>query len=85
MDAEYWRMMGRLGAFTMHSRHNARETTAPARAAAWRRYEDMVDPGRVLDAEDRKARATAARRAELIRMSIRSQEVRRERRGAAGR
>lgn len=80
-DVEYWRLMGRLGAFTMHSKYNAKELTKPARAAAWKRYLDMVDPERKLTPEDRDARATAARHAQMIRMSQKSQAARRAKKG----
>lgn len=80
-DIEYWRLMGRLGAFELHSRYNAKELTKNARAAVWKRFEDQVDPDRVLDPDDRKARAKAAQHAHMIRLSQRSQAVRRERKG----
>ena len=80
-DAEYWKLMGKLGAFTLHSKYNARDLTANARAAAWKRYLDMVDPERKLTPEDRDTRATAARHAHMIRMSQKRQATRRARRG----
>ena len=82
-DLEYWRLMGKLGAFELHARYNAKELTKPAREAAWKRYLDMVDPGRTLSDEDRNARATAARHAQMIRMSQKSQAARRAKNGLA--
>lgn len=83
IDIELAKVYGRLGAYEQHARHSARKTTAKAREAAWRRFEDMVDPRRELDPDERRTRALAARRAELIRMSLKSREVRAARRRAA--
>ena len=83
IDIELARVYGRLGAYEQHARHSAVKTTVKAREAAWRRFEDMVDPDRKLDPEERHTRALAARRAALIRMSLRSRDVRRARKLAA--
>ncbi len=80
-DAEYWKLMGKLGAFTLHSKYNAKDLTKNARAAAWKRYLDMVDPERTLSEEDRDGRAPAARHAHMIRMSQKSQAVHRAKKG----
>jgi hypothetical protein len=78
-DHELW---GRIGAYAMHAKHDARETTKAARAAWNQRFEDEVDPERVLDPEDRAARAAAARKAYMLRLSLKSAQVRRERSAA---
>jgi hypothetical protein len=80
---ELARVYGRIGAYEQHSRHSAVKTTEKARAAAFRRFEDFVDPEHVLDPEERHTRALAARHAELLRMSLKSREVRRARKLAA--
>jgi hypothetical protein len=74
-----FRKLGRIGALTMHSRNDARETTKAARAAFDRRFELQVDPEGLLDPADRAARARAARRAHMLRMSMKSAKMRRER------
>ena len=83
MDDNDHVLWGRIGAYRLHSLYDARETTKAARAAFDKRFEDEVDPERVLDPEDRAARAAAARKAYMLRLSMRSAKVRRER--AAGR
>ncbi|HZN75699.1 MAG TPA: hypothetical protein VFC00_29050 [Micromonosporaceae bacterium] len=59
-----------------------REMTAPARAARAQRLEDLVDPNRELDPQDRAARVSAARRAEMARLAARAVAARKTRREA---
>ena len=75
-------LRGRIGAFEQHARHNARETTAAARAAFLARFERQVDPNGVLPAAERTRRAEYARRAHMARLALAS--ARKRRRGAAG-
>ena len=49
-------LMGRMGAYIAHSRHDPRETTAAGRKAFWSSFERKVDPEGVLDPEDLIAR-----------------------------
>ena len=56
--------------------------TAPARTAAWQKFEDQVDPERRLTPAERALRAEAARRAHFQRMALRSAQVRRARRAS---
>ena len=72
-------LLGRIGAHVMHSQHDARETTRAARAAFNARFDDEVDPERILDPADRVARAAAARKAYMLGLSLKSAKVRRER------
>jgi len=51
--------------------------TAPARAAALRKYEDQVDPDRTLDPAERARRAEYARRAHMLRLARLSAQARR--------
>ena len=81
-DMDYT-LLGRIGAYKMHSLYDARETTKAARAAFLGRFEREVDPDGVLDPAERATRAAAARRAYMLGMSLKSARVRRER--AAGR
>lgn len=82
-DKEEWKRYARLGSYVMHSRYNAKEMTLPARQAAWRRFEDIVDKDRTLAPEDRYARAIAARHAHMLRIAMKSQAARRARKEAA--
>ena len=59
--------------------------TAPARAALLKRFEDEVDPDRVLPEAERLIRAEHARKAHYLRLSLKSAEARRERKGGASR
>lgn len=79
MTIDHSRLNARIGAYAMHARHSARETTRKAREAAWQRFIDQVDPDRVLEPEDREQRARAARHAHMLRMAQRSVEAREQR------
>lgn len=63
------REAGRLGGLSTRSRHDPRRITEPARLARWRKYLTAVDPDGILPPAERVARAEAARRAEMIRIS----------------
>ena len=80
-DTDYV-LLGRIGAYKMHSLYDARETTKAARAAFNARFDDEVDPERILDPADRAARAASARKAYMLRMSMKSAKLRRERAAA---
>ncbi len=69
-------LRGRLGAYTLHSRRDPRETTAPARAAFLARFEDQVDPDRVLPEAERLRRAESARKAHFARLALKSARAR---------
>jgi hypothetical protein len=68
---------GRIGAYVMHARHDARSTTAAARQAFDRRFLDLVDPDRSLPESERLRRAEAARRAYFVQLAYRSALARR--------
>jgi len=80
LSAEQRRLRARIGGFAVHSRHDSRDLTAPARAAFLRRFEEQVDPDRQLPAAERERRATAARRAYFAALAYRSSKARRARR-----
>lgn len=69
-------MLGRIGAFTLHSRHDAKETTQHARDTFLTRFEKEVDPDGVLPPEERARRAEYARKAYFLRLALRSAEAR---------
>src|SRR6266508_1823302 len=63
-------LRARLAAHTMHAKHDARETTAAARAAFLARFEAEVDPGNALPPEERRRRAEQARSAYFTRLAF---------------
>ena len=77
------KLLGRIGAYRLHAFYDSKELTQNARAAAYRKFEDLVDPDRTLEPGERRRRAIAARRAHMLQLSMRSAKVRRER-AAAG-
>jgi hypothetical protein len=72
-------LRARLGAFTLHSRYDSREITAPARAAFLARFEREVDPQGKLPEAERKRRAEHARRAYMVSLALKSVRARRRR------
>jgi hypothetical protein len=71
-------LIGRLGAYEQHARHDPRETTRAGRIAFMKRFEDQVDPERLLPEAERKRRAEAARKAYFTRLAIQSVKARRK-------
>src|SRR6266498_1966319 len=63
-------LRARLAAHTMHAQHDARETTAAARAAFLARFEAEVDPDGALPPEERRRRAEHARSAYFTRLAF---------------
>ncbi len=78
---------GHIGAMVTHSRHDARTTTAAARAAAraaaLARFEREVDPTGSLAPAERSRRAEYARRAYFAKLALKSARVRRANGAAA--
>lgn len=74
-------LSARLAAYTLHSRVDGSEHTAPARAAFLERFELEVDPDGTLSPEERTRRAQLARKAYFTRLALQSAKARR--RGAA--
>jgi hypothetical protein len=77
-------LRARLAAHTMHSQHDAHETTAAARAAFLARFEAEVDPNGVLTPEERKRRAEHARSAYFTRLAFERAKARRAERAEGG-
>lgn len=73
-------LRGRMGAYALHARYDARQTTAAARDAFLRRFLDEVDPGRVLPESERLRRAAAARKAYFTRLAYLASRRRHRRR-----
>jgi hypothetical protein len=72
-------LIGRIGAYTVHSRYDGHELTRPAREAFWSKFERDVDPEGVLDAAERARRAEMARKAHFARLAYLSAKARRQR------
>jgi hypothetical protein len=78
--ARYRSLIARLGAYEQHARHDPRETTRAGRTAFMKRFEDQVDPDRLLPEAQRLRRAEAARKAYFTRLAIQSVKARRKKR-----
>jgi hypothetical protein len=75
---------GRIGAHASWANtEDPSARTAPGRAAFLARFEDEVDPDRVLPEAERLRRAESARKAYFARLALKSAKVRRQRKGAA--
>jgi hypothetical protein len=57
---------GRIGACITHSWHDARELTSPARAAFLSTFEKQVDLDGVHSPDERRRRATLARKSHMV-------------------
>lgn len=69
----------RLGAHALHAQ--GKTNTAPARKAFNDRFENEVDPDRVLDPAERARRAEHARKAYFTGLALKSARARNSRRG----
>lgn len=69
-------LIGRIAAHSMHAKHDPRDTTAAGRAAFMRRFEDEVDPDRVLSDAERARRAESARKAYMAKLALKSAQAR---------
>lgn len=74
-------LYGRVGGLRLAATHDSREYTAAGRRAFLDRFERAVDPAGELQAEERARRATAARKAYMAELAVKSAVARRARRG----
>lgn len=72
------RLRARMAAHTRWSKDDPVTGTAAARAAFATRFEDEVDPGRVLSPEERARRVESARKAYFTRLAFLSAKARRK-------
>jgi hypothetical protein len=77
-------LRARIAAHAMHGRHDARQTTAKARAAFLAAFERQADPEGRLPAAERQRRAQQLRRAYFARLALASAKARKARRPAKG-
>jgi hypothetical protein len=74
-DAERW---GRIGGLTAWSLNGADVMVGPAHAGFRRRFENLVDPERVLPEAERHVRADRARRAHMLTLAALSAAARKK-------
>jgi len=75
-DTTSHRLRARLGAYSLHSQRDGRETTAAGRAAFLNGFEKQVDPDNILPPAERARRAAYARKAYFARLSYLSAKAR---------
>jgi hypothetical protein len=76
-------LRARLAAHAMHAQHDARATTANARAAFLAKFERQADPEGLLSPAERQHRAAQLRSAYFARLAFAAATARRARRAAA--
>lgn len=74
-------LRARLAAYSLHSKVDSRRHTQAARDGFIRRFEDEVDPERILSEQERQKRAERALKAHMTRLALKSARARRK--GAA--
>jgi hypothetical protein len=72
-------LRARLAAHILHSKVDSTAHTAAARRAFADRFENQVDPDRVLPVEERMRRAEQAKKAYFARLALKSVRARRGR------
>jgi hypothetical protein len=70
-------MRARIAAHANHAKNDSRELTAKARATFRAKFEDEVDPDRVLPPAERARRAEHARKAYYTQLAYKSARARR--------
>jgi hypothetical protein len=70
-------LRARLAAHAMHAQHDSRQTSTAGRMAFLQRFEDEVDPDRVLPIEERIRRSRHAQKAHMTRLALASARSRR--------
>lgn len=71
-------LRAKLGAYTLHAKHDAKQTTAKGRATFLARFETEVDPEGTLTLAERQRRAQYARKAYFARLALLSAKTRRK-------
>jgi hypothetical protein len=75
---------GRIGGLTAWSLNDAETMVGPAHRGFRRRFENLVDPERVLPEAERMARADRARRAHMLTLAAKSAAARKKAAPAIG-
>lgn len=81
LSPEQRSLRARLAAHVLHSRVDSKQHTAPARTTFMKRFEDEVDPARVLPESERQRRAEHAKTAYFTALAIKSAKARARRTG----
>lgn len=69
-------MRARIGAYSMHAKHDPKVTTQAGRDVFMNRFDREVDPNCVLSLEVRLRRAKSARKAHMTRLALASSKAR---------
>jgi hypothetical protein len=77
------RLTGRIGGLRAWAMNDAETMVGPAHRGFRRRFENLVDPDRVLPEAERQARADRARRAHMLTLAAKSAAAR-KRKAAPG-
>ncbi len=75
-------LRSRLGAYTLHAKYDARETSQKARDTFMSRFEREVDPEGVLPEAERQRRAESAKKAYFTGLALKSVKSRRKKAAA---
>ncbi len=78
MTPEERSQISRMGAHALHSRYDSRVISQPARDKFMARFEDEVDPDRVLSEAERQRRASHAKKLYFTRLALASARARRK-------
>lgn len=79
MDTATLALRAKLGGLAKSRKYDAREATAPARAAFMARWEKLVDPDGALEPKERARRAEAEKKLYYVRLGMQSGKRRRAR------
>lgn len=74
-------LRARMAAHALHAKVDSRQHTEPARKAFMDRFEDQVDPDRVLPPAERARRAEQAKKAYFVGLALKSSQARNKRSG----
>lgn len=75
-------LVAQIAAYERLGKIGGSANTEAARAAQWQKYLDKVDPDGMLPDDERERRAQHARKADMLRLSLKAAQVRRKRREA---
>ena len=70
LSAEERRLRAKIAAHAAHAKHGSAKLLEAANAKNKAKYDDQVDPDRLLDPAERAKRAAAARSADMTRLSF---------------
>jgi hypothetical protein len=74
-------LRARMAAHALHAKVDSRQHTEPARKAFMDRFEDQVDPDRVLPPAERARRAEQAKKSYFVGLALKSSQARSKRSG----